>query len=123
VKIVWGDKTLLGRVVQNLVGNASKFSPRGGKINVSITLAPNGKDLELRVRDTGAGMSAAALPYIFDRYYQARDGDRRGAGLGLYFCRLTSEAHQGSIRAASQIGSGTTITLVLPLFMPGRSGI
>jgi signal transduction histidine kinase len=119
VKIVWGDKTLLSRIVHNLVSNASKFTPQGGAIDVSITIAPSGKELELRVRDTGAGMSAAALPHIFDRYYQARDDDRRGTGLGLYFCRLAAEAHRGSIRAASQLGSGSTITVALPLLPPG----
>lgn len=119
VKIMWGDKTLLARIVQNLVGNASKFTPQGGTIDVSIMTAPSGKELELRVRDTGAGMSAAALPHIFERYYQARDGDRRGTGLGLYFCRLAAEAHRGSIRAASQLGSGSTITVTLPLLPPG----
>ncbi len=121
VKILWGDKTLLSRIVQNLVGNASKFTPRGGEVNIRIMLAPSGKELELRVRDTGAGMSPTALPHIFDRYYQASNDDRRGTGLGLYFCKLAIEAHHGSIRAASQVGSGATMTIVLPLVPPGSA--
>ncbi|MBC8077725.1 MAG: ATP-binding protein, partial [Chloroflexales bacterium] len=55
---------------------------------------------------------------IFDRFYQAPDGDRKGNGLGLYFCRLAVEAHGGTIRAASQLGNGTTITAILPASPP-----
>lgn len=118
VRLLWGDPTLLGRVFQNLIGNANKFTALGGKINIGIAPAPSGKAIELRVHDTGQGIAPAALPYVFDRYYQARDGERKGNGLGLYFCRLASESHGGSIRAASQIGSGTTITVVLPASPP-----
>jgi rsbT co-antagonist protein RsbR len=118
VKLIWGDKGLLVRVMQNLVGNAIKFTPQGGQISIGIVLAPSAKDIEIRVRDTGQGISAGALPMIFERYAQASGGDRRGTGLGLYFCRLVSEAHGGTIRAASQAGSGTTITVVLPSVPP-----
>jgi signal transduction histidine kinase len=118
VKIVWGDRMLLVRVLQNLVSNALKFTSAQGKIHVAIALAPAGRWVEIRVRDTGAGISQAALPTIFERYYQANEGDRRGVGLGLYFCRLASEVHGGSIRATSQLGRGTTITVVLPASPP-----
>lgn len=120
VKVLWGDTTLLIRVLQNLIGNANKFTPRGGRIDVGVTLNPHGTSIELRVRDTGTGIAPAALPSIFDRYYQANGGDRRGSGLGLYFCRLALEAHGGGIRAASQLGSGTTITALLPVKPPLR---
>lgn len=114
VKLIWGDKALLTRVLQNLVGNAIKFTPPGGQISVEIALAPNGKMIEIRVRDNGAGISPSALPTIFERYMQAQSSDRRGNGLGLFFCRLVCEAHSGTIRAASELGSGATITVVLP---------
>ena len=114
VRVLWGDTNLLCRVLQNLIGNANKFTPPGGRIDIGVTLDPKGSLIELRVRDTGSGIAPAALPYIFDRYYQAKEGDRRGSGLGLYFCRLALEAHNGSIRAASQLGGGTTITALLP---------
>ncbi|MBC8078399.1 MAG: ATP-binding protein [Chloroflexales bacterium] len=117
--VLWGDHGLLTRLLQNLVGNAIKFTPRGGQIVVGINRAPAGNTIELRVRDSGPGIAAAALPYIFDRYYQAPADDRRdGNGLGLYFCRLVSEAHGGQIRAASQLGGGTTVTVVLPVRPP-----
>ena len=117
--VVWGDRSLLTRVVQNLVGNAIKFTPSHGQIIVGISRAPSGNEIELRVRDSGAGIAPAALPAIFDRFYQAPEGERKGGnGLGLYFCRLAIEAHGGYIRAASQLGSGTTITAVLPASPP-----
>jgi signal transduction histidine kinase len=118
VRVTWGDPTLLRRVIQNLLGNAIKFTPLGGRIDIGLTLTPKEDMVELRVRDTGSGIQPAALPYIFDRYYQAREGDRQGSGLGLYFCRLAIEAHRGTIRAVSQLGSGTTITVVLPVVPP-----
>lgn len=118
VRLIWGDRQLLIRVIQNLLSNALKFTPLGGQIDIGLVPAPMGNYFELRVRDTGSGISPAAIPHIFDRYYQARGGDRRGVGLGLYFCRLASEAHGGTIRAVSQIGVGTTITVVLPMAPP-----
>lgn len=112
--MLWGDGTLLRRVVQNLVGNSVKFTGEDGQIIVSLSPAPGGKRLELRVRDTGRGISSRALPTLFERYSQGSEGDRRGNGLGLYFCRLAAEAHGGAIRATSQVGVGTAITVVLP---------
>ncbi|GAB4118051.1 MAG: hypothetical protein OHK0050_24880 [Roseiflexaceae bacterium] len=114
VALIWADRALLMRIIQNLVSNASKFTPSGGIIAVGMAPSPKGDQIEIRVRDSGQGIAPSALPYIFDRYYQARPGERRGVGLGLYFCRLAIEAHHGQIRAASQIGQGTTITILLP---------
>lgn len=118
VQVLWGDTVLLARVLQNLVSNASKFTPPGGQISVDIAPPPLGKAIHIRVRDTGMGIRPEALPHIFERFYQARNGDRRGSGLGLYFCRLAIEAHGGTIRAVSQLGSGTAITITLPAAPP-----
>ena len=114
VQIIWGDKSLLVRVMQNLLGNAVKFTPARGHITVGITKSPQSDFIELRVRDTGTGIPSSALPSLFERYYQSERNDRRGNGLGLYFCRIAIEAHGGSIRATSQLGVGTTITITLP---------
>lgn len=115
---LWGDGELLRRVVQNLVGNALKFTQPGGAVTVQANLAVSRDQLELRVRDTGYGIRSTMLPHIFERYAQGTDGDRRGSGLGLYFCRLAVEAHGGTIRADSEVGAGTTITILLPLTPP-----
>lgn len=112
---VWGDALMLRRVIQNLVANAIKFTP-GGSVTVSAGLSARHGAVELRVRDSGAGIAPDVLPKVFERHYQADQHDRRGSGLGLYFCRLVAEAHGGSIRADSQLGSGTSISLLLPLW-------
>lgn len=114
VPLMWGDGSLLRRVIQNLVGNAVKFTPKGGKISIIIAPSPRPDHIEIRVRDTGTGMRPEILPQIFDRYYQGNKEDHKGYGLGLYFCRLAVEAHGGVIQAASQVGSGTTISVILP---------
>lgn len=118
VRALWGDAVLLGRVLQNLLGNAAKFTPSGGQISISIAPVLGGTRIELTVRDNGPGIASTVLPYIFERYYQGSTRDQRGSGLGLYFCRLATEAHGGSIRADSQPGEGTAITLSLPARPP-----
>jgi signal transduction histidine kinase len=116
--LFWGDGEVLQRVLQNLVGNALKFTPQGGRIEVLLQPAPQQGRVELRVRDTGTGISSNKLKHIFERYYQVEEGDRRGTGLGLYFCRLAVEAHGGTIRAESQLGNGTAMMVTLPLRPP-----
>jgi signal transduction histidine kinase len=112
--IIWGDPGLLARLVQNLVGNAVKFTPDGGRVNIELFRSPDTRQIELRVRDTGIGIDPQLLPHIFERYYQVRRERRHGSGIGLYFCRLVAEAHGGSIRADSKPGHGTSITVSLP---------
>lgn len=114
VRVIVGDEDLLVRVVQNLIGNAVRFTGTGGRITFELAQDKPGW-LQLRLRDTGIGIGAEALPYIFERYYRSGSGEQRSGGIGLYFCRLAVEAHGGQIHAASQVGLGTTITITLPL--------
>lgn len=114
VPLLYVDSELLGRALVNLVSNSLKYTPRQGTVLVTLAPAPKQGWVELRVRDTGRGIAAADVPRIFDRYNQGQRNDRRGYGLGLYFCRLVAEAHGGTIRATSEVGTGTTITLTLP---------
>jgi signal transduction histidine kinase len=108
------DGDLIVRVLQNLLSNAIRFTPSGGRIRLDAALVKPGW-AQFRVRDTGVGIASEALPYIFERYYRGNIHDRRSNGIGLYFCRLAVEAHGGTIRADSQVGVGTTITLIVPL--------
>ncbi|HEU4326794.1 MAG TPA: ATP-binding protein [Roseiflexaceae bacterium] len=112
VRLIWGDGALIGRVLQNLVGNAVKFTPVGGQIRVAV-LADSDATVAIEVSDTGTGIEQAALPHIFERYYQADPDRRRGSGLGLYFCRLVAEAHGGRVQASSAPGHGACITIIL----------
>ena len=114
---ILGDASRLELVVRNLVHNAIKFTPRGGSVTVSAAPSPEGERVLMEVRDTGVGISAAALPRVFERFYKAnrsrlRDGD--GAGLGLAIARHTVEAHGGTIGVESEVGRGTVFTVSLP---------
>ncbi len=127
VRLIWGDGALLGRVLQNLVGNAVKFTPPGGQISVAV-LADADATVAIEVSDTGTGIDPAALPHVFERYYQADPDRQRGSGLGLFFCRLVAEAHGGRVQATSTAGRGACVTLVLAsnpppaLFAPQAEG-
>jgi signal transduction histidine kinase len=108
---VHADEAGLMRAVTNLVGNALKFTPRGG--SVTAQLRDWNAEVELRVTDTGAGIPAEALPRIFDPYRQAHAG-RKGSGLGLAVVKGMVEAHGGRVIAESQLGQGSTFVVTLP---------
>ncbi|HEY8309719.1 MAG TPA: ATP-binding protein [Gemmatimonadaceae bacterium] len=111
---VMADRERLQQVFSNLIGNAIKFTPTGG--TVGVTASANGPfSVRFVVRDTGQGISADNLPHIFDRFWQARNTKRTGAGLGLAIARGIIEAHDGTIHASSEIGNGTEITFELPV--------
>jgi PAS domain S-box-containing protein len=112
-----GDTTRLQQVLWNLLTNAVKFTPSGGRIEV--LLGRRGGDAELRVRDTGQGIAPDLLPRIFDRFRQGDSSTTRvqgGLGLGLAIARQLVELHGGAIKAESAgEGQGTTMTVILPL--------
>jgi signal transduction histidine kinase len=113
---VWLDRDLMERVLTNLVTNAIKYTPPSGEIRLNARLVHDGHGVELSVSDSGQGIPPEAHAHIFERFYQASDGDRRlGTGLGLYFCRLAVEAHGGSIAVQSALGQGSTFTILLPI--------
>ncbi|MBO9313035.1 MAG: HAMP domain-containing histidine kinase [Chloroflexus sp.] len=114
--IVPVDTHLIERVLTNLISNAMKFTPAGGEVRITAQVTNSGHSVEIRVSDTGYGIPAEAQTHIFERFYQARDHDRRhGTGLGLYFCRLAVEAHGGSIALESEVGRGSTFIVQLPV--------
>ena len=105
-----------GRVMQalgNLIGNAMKFTPRGGTVRVETRV---GEDVvRIGVLDTGPGMGPEQLAHVFDRFWQGRPGDRRGAGLGLAIARGIAQAHGGRLWLESVQGEGTSGWLELPV--------
>jgi len=109
---VWADRERLLQVLENLVGNAAKFTARGGKIVVGAR-AQSGSVL-FWVTDTGAGIAAADLPFLFDRFWQVRKAERRGAGLGLAIVKGLVESHAGRVWVESVLGAGTTFFFSLP---------
>jgi signal transduction histidine kinase len=110
---VSGDPKLLERVVDNLVGNAIKFTPGGGTISVT---AQRGKGRVIfEVSDTGRGIPKEAQSRIFDKFQQVRPGDRSaGYGLGLAVAKFIVEAHKGEIRVESEVGKGSVFTFWIP---------
>lgn len=118
-----GDAERLQQVISNLLTNALKFTPRGGRIGVRVDHAAD--HVQIEVRDTGKGMSPEFLPYVFDRSRQAASSSRRGSdglGLGLSIVRSLVQLHGGQVRAESAgPGQGATFTVVLPLALEGGS--
>jgi two-component system sensor histidine kinase GlrK len=109
--VVEGDEDRLVQVIVNLVANAIRFTPRGGRITARLHDA--GPRVEAQVEDTGAGIPAAAQPHIFDAWQQAHP-QRGGTGLGLAIVRGIVEAHGGRVTVQSQEGEGTRFAVSLP---------
>jgi signal transduction histidine kinase len=109
------DRDRVNQVLDNLLGNAIKFSPNGGRITVQLA-AVDGM-VQVSVSDTGIGIPADQLERIFDRFYQVDGSATRkfgGAGLGLTIVKRIVEAHGGRIWAESQVGRGSTFLFTLP---------
>lgn len=112
----FADPQRVGQLLDNLIGNALRFTPKGGRIDVLVTRAPG--QAVVAVRDTGVGIAPADLERLFQPFTQVHDRRRLqvgGTGLGLFICRGIAQASNGSISAASHgAGQGTTFTLRLP---------
>jgi signal transduction histidine kinase len=113
------DRSRVQQVLSNLIGNAIKFTPAQGQITVSCTrTGPEGKDVQVSVSDTGAGIATEKIESIFQRFSQINSRDRRGIGLGLYIAKMMVEEHPGRIWVESKLGEGSTFHFTLPV----RSG-
>ncbi|MDQ3997322.1 MAG: ATP-binding protein [Gemmatimonadota bacterium] len=109
---VLADPPRVQQVLSNLVGNAIKFTPRGGRITLRARL--DSAEVRLAVIDTGPGIPPDQLPHVFGRFWQARTSDARGIGLGLAIARGIVEAHRGRIWVESRPGEGSTFYFTLP---------
>ncbi|MFT3956461.1 MAG: AAA family ATPase [Piscinibacter sp.] len=121
---VEADLSLMERVLENLIGNALKHTPPDGRIVVEV--CSDGERLVVRVVDSGRGIPAAQLPFVFDRFYRGETGPRGGAGgagLGLAIARRIVELHGGSIGVESDGASGTSFHFCLPLREAAPGGL
>jgi signal transduction histidine kinase len=116
-ELVRADPLRVSQIVGNLLGNALKFTPAHGR--VTLCAAPHGGDVVFQVRDTGPGIPPEQLDHLFDKFWQARPADHRGAGLGLAIARGLVEAHGGKIWVESAVGSGSTFAFTMPA-VPSR---
>jgi signal transduction histidine kinase len=117
---VFADRDRLLQVLENLLGNALKFTPQGGQIVVCAQAAE--REVRFCVRNTGAGLRADELPHVFDRFWQANRRERRGAGLGLTICKGIIEAHGGRIWVDSDEHGLTTFHFTIPRATQASSG-
>ncbi|MEO7084130.1 MAG: ATP-binding protein [Gemmatimonadaceae bacterium] len=119
--LVLADATRIGQVIGNLVGNALKFTPSGGR--VTIGARPDSSEMLLWIRDNGVGIPIDDIPHVFDRFWHARrNSNVRGTGLGLPISQGIVRAHGGRIWVESTLGLGSTFFFTLPLaraLMPG----
>jgi signal transduction histidine kinase/putative methionine-R-sulfoxide reductase with GAF domain len=113
------DPLRLERALANLVGNAVKYSPRGGRVTVAVArgVGPNGAWLSIQVADQGLGIPAADLPHVFELHRRGSNVEAAlpGTGLGLADVRRVAELHGGTVELASSEGEGTLVTMQLPL--------
>lgn len=114
------DRDRLLQVLSNLIDNAVKFTPEGGRIEVRVERAEDA--VRYAVADTGAGIPAAELPHLFEPFWQARRQSVEGAGLGLTIARGIVEAHGGRIWAESAPGRGSTFSFTVPAAQVPREG-
>ena len=113
--IAYCDPEITGRILQNLLGNALKFTPIGGSIRIDIS--QEDPWTRLSISDTGPGIPAAFQKKVFQKFCQVdaqKQGLKRSTGLGLTFCKLATEAHGGTIELESEPGHGTTFHVRLP---------
>ncbi len=114
--IYYGDEEMLRRLLLNLLDNAIKYTPIGGMVSVKLTATA--KQIDLEIADTGIGIPAGAIPYIFERFYRVEKARSRadgGSGLGLAIAKWVAEAHHGSIRLQSHPSKGSTFIVSLPI--------
>ena len=113
-EVLW-DPDRINEVLGNLLSNAFKFTERGGEVELSVS--PADGDVQMEVRDTGAGIPSEQLPHIFEKFYQASNqaaASQGGSGLGLAIAKQIVEAHRGTITCESTPGVGTAFTILLP---------
>ena len=107
------DHDRILQVLSNLIGNALKFTPHGGTIELSARKQET--HAEISVTDNGPGIPREEQGRIFERFSQLKKGDRLGLGLGLFIAKWIVEAHEGHIGVTSEVGKGSRFTFTLPL--------
>ncbi len=110
-----GDRERIEQVITNIVSNAVKYTPDGGKIDMLV--GTSGRNVFVRVTDNGIGIPEKDLPRLFDRFYRvdkARSRESGGTGLGLSIAQEILNQHKGSIEISSEYGKGTSVLITMP---------
>jgi len=117
--LVHCDRERVLQALGNVLGNAVKFTPPGGRIQLEAE--SRAKEAKLSITDTGPGIPRARLGHVFDRYWQAEESSKGGRGLGLFIAKGIIEAHQGRIWVESESGNGSTFSFTLPTASSART--
>jgi signal transduction histidine kinase len=119
-EVVLGDRGTLTEAVVNILGNAIKYSPDGGR--VTVTTSRSGEEIAITISDQGIGIPPEDLPHVFDDFFRSRSvGGEGGAGIGLAISHRIVDAHGGAIRVDSEVGSGSTFVITLPAYDPAAA--
>lgn len=115
---ILGDQDRLRQLFLNLVSNAIKYTPRGGRVDIGLGVHPT--TVTFAVKDTGIGIAASDIPHVFERFWRAdrvrsRAAEKGGVGLGLAICHWIAQAHGGTLTVSSRLGKGSLFTATLPL--------
>jgi signal transduction histidine kinase len=113
---IQGDRARLAQLIDNLISNAIKFTPEGGRVDVRVRADATHAIVE--VSDNGIGIREDEIPQLFTRFFRAQSATNHsisGTGLGLAIAKSIADAHGGSIEVESKLGEGTTMRLLLPL--------
>ena len=111
---IMGDQALIQRMISNLLDNAIKYTPSGGKISIDVQITTD-QNMVISLKDTGIGISPDELAQIFNRFYRGdHSRSKPGIGLGLSLARTIARAHGGDVTVSSQTGQGSTFTVTLP---------
>lgn len=115
IPLLQADEGTLVEAIVNLLGNAVKYSPAGSQVDINACFSK--QQVVLQIIDHGVGISKEDLPYIFEDFYTTSDYEKteRGSGVGLALTRRIAQAHSGSISVDSELGKGSTFTLILPI--------
>jgi len=122
---LWADPTAATQLVSNLVSNAIRYTPPGGRVGVSVHPRTDRNLVDVSIADTGIGIPAESLPHIFEDFYRAgnaRGFSSTGTGLGLSIVKKIVESHGGDLRVESELGRGTVFTFSLPLGPVAEAG-
>jgi signal transduction histidine kinase len=118
IKGLYADREILKRVVTNLIGNALKFTPPGAVIEIAAHYNKDVKEVVISVKDEGQGIPKEDLNRVFDKFVQVESAqviEKTGKGLGLNFCKMAVEAHEGRIWVESEGGKGSTFYFTFPI--------
>jgi two-component system phosphate regulon sensor histidine kinase PhoR len=118
---LWANSTAVVQLLNNLISNAVRYTPEGGRINVSVRPLRGQNMVEICIADTGIGIPPESLPQVFNDFFRApnaRSYADSGTGLGLAIVKKIVESHGGAIRVESEVGKGTTFFFTLPEYVP-----